>query len=212
MYTPKAFEVTDGPLLDEFIALNSFATLVSNLDGKPFATHLPLVLDRSLSAKGSLLGHVAIANPHWHAFETPQDTLAIFQGPHAYISPNWYKTAQAVPTWNYAVVHVYGVGRLMDEQELSGLVDRLTEVYEAEASPNEPYRVDVQLKSQLLKSIVGFVLDINRIEGKFKLSQNRSLADQLGVLSNLERSLDPGVQALASLTRIRLESDSNSPK
>lgn len=204
MYVPRAFEVADQPTLDAFIQDYSFATLFNLVDGKPFATHLPLILDRAKSANGSLLGHVAVANPHWRVLDNQQETLAVFQGPHAYISPNWYTTSQAVPTWNYTAVHVYGSTRLMEESELSSFVDSLTALYEAAASPLDPYRVDPELKAQLLRGIVGFVLDIDRVEGKFKLSQNRSLEDQLGVVKHLDMSRDPIAQALASLTSSRI--------
>ena len=110
MYIPKAFQVSDSRVLAEFIASNSFATLISSVQGSLFATHLPLILDQSRSSQGVLLGHVARANRHWQAFDGQQEALAIFHGPHAYISPSWYASSSpAVPTWNYAVAHVYGV-------------------------------------------------------------------------------------------------------
>ena len=120
MYIPKSFQVTDPEVLAAFIRAHSFATLVSAVDGTPFATHLPLLLDQ-----GTLLGHVARANPHWQAFDGQREALAIFHGPHAYISPTWYATGPAVPTWNYAAVHVYGAPRLIEGEALAALVDRL---------------------------------------------------------------------------------------
>ena len=100
MYIPQSFEVSDESVLDDFIASNSFAILISTINGSPFATHLPLILDRTESPQGVLLGHVARANPHWRVFDGKQPALAIFHGPHAYISPSWYVTSPAVPTWN----------------------------------------------------------------------------------------------------------------
>jgi transcriptional regulator len=126
MYIPKAFHVSDRSVLDAFITHNSFATLVSTVDGTLYATHLPLIFDRTPSSPGVLLGHVARANPHWRAFDGHQEALAIFHGPHAYISPSWYATSPAVPTWNYAVVHAYGVPHVVeDDAWLAHLVDRL---------------------------------------------------------------------------------------
>ncbi len=108
MYIPAAFAVKDEAILFDFIDRHSFATLVSTIDDVPFATHLPVLLDR---ARNRLLGHVAYANPHWRCFDGVREVLIIFQGPHAYVSPSWYVETPAVPTWNYAAVHVYGVPR-----------------------------------------------------------------------------------------------------
>src|SRR5579871_5873948 len=102
MYIPKAFEVTDRAALHDFIEGNSFATIVTSVEGAPFATRLPFILDRGAGASGTLIGHVARANPHWRSFDGRAQALAMFDGPHAYISPSWYVTSPAVPTWNYA--------------------------------------------------------------------------------------------------------------
>lgn len=202
MYIPKAFLVSDKSVLHDFIECNSFATLVSTVDGEPFATHLPLILDRTRSAHGALLGHVARANPQWRSFDGTQTALAIFHGPHAYVSPSWYATSPAVPTWNYAAVHVYGVPQVVDDPAwLSDVVDRLIRIYEAGMPQPWPGILPADYRSNLLKAIVGFVMDIDRIEGKFKLSQNRSTADQQGVVRHLETSADPVAQALGELTK-----------
>lgn len=205
MYTPKAFAVSDVSVLDDFMVSNSFATLISTVNGTPFATHLPLILDRTESPQGTLLGHVARANPHWGVFDGKQEALAIFHGPHAYISPSWYTTSPAVPTWNYAVVHVYGVPRVVDDIGwLSHLVDRLVTIYEAGRSQPWPGVLPAEFRSNLLKAIVGFVMPIERVEGKFKLGQNRSVEDQQGVVRHLEASTDPVAQALGALTKRHL--------
>ncbi len=206
MYVPKSFAVSDRSVLDDFIASNSFATLISTVNGTLFATHLPLILDRTEYAQGVLLGHVARANLHWRAFDGQREALAIFSGPHAYISPSWYGTAPAVPTWNYAVVHVYGVPRLVeDETWLAHLVDRLVAIYEAGLPQPWPGVLPADFKASLLRAIVGFVMDIKQVEGKFKLGQNRPLDDQLRVLRHLEASTDPVAQALGALTKQQLD-------
>src|SRR5262245_59726970 len=128
MYIPTAFRAKDRAALYDLIERHGFGTLVTIVDGSPFATHLPLVLDRT---RDVLLGHVARANPHWHTMNGPSEALVIFQGPHAYVSPSWYTTAPAVPTWNYAAVHVYGVPRLLDEAGLIDLLGRLVDQYES---------------------------------------------------------------------------------
>src|SRR5262249_39789477 len=105
MYIPGAFAVEDRAVLYDFLDRFGFATLVSVVDGAPFGPPLPMLLDRE---GGRLLGHVARANPHWHGFDGEREALVVFHGPHAYVSPSWYAAALAVPTWNYAAVHVYG--------------------------------------------------------------------------------------------------------
>jgi transcriptional regulator len=208
MYIPKAFYVSDQQVLGEFIERHSFATLVSMVDGKPFATHLPLLLDRMRSTYGTLLGHVARANPQWHAFDGQQEALAIFQGPHAYVSPSWYATSPAVPTWNYTAVHVYGVPRVIDDEHaFADLLDRLIAFYEAGMPTPWPGILPADFRATLMKGIVGFVMDIDRIEGKFKLSQNRSREDQRRVVEHFERSADPIERALAELSQQHLSLD-----
>ena len=205
MYIPTAFHISDPVLLEAFIRRHSFATLVSSLNGSHFATHVPLIFDPAQGLQGTLLGHVARGNPHWHAFDGQQEALAVFHGPHAYISPNWYASSVAVPTWNYAVVHVYGIPRIIEDPPwLSDSVDRLTAIHEADQE--QPWRgnLSADLRADLLKAIVGFVIDIDRVEGKFKLGQNRSLEDQLGVVRNLENHADPVAQALGELTKNQL--------
>lgn len=204
MYIPKSFQLTDPEALADFIRAHSFATLISAADGAPFATHLPLLLDQGASPQGTLLGHVARANPHWQAFDGRQ-ALAIFHGPHAYISPSWYATTPAVPTWNYAAVHVYGAPRLIDNTErLVGLIDRLVAAHETGQPKPWSGELPAGYKEKLLQAIVGFEMQIVRIEGKFKLGQNRSPEDQLGVLGQLAASADPLAQALGALARTQL--------
>jgi transcriptional regulator len=208
MYIPQAFHVTDPHILHEFIESHSFATLISTAEGKPFATHLPLLFDRTRSAQGALLGHVARANPQWRAFDGRQEALAIFQGPHAYVSPSWYATSPAVPTWNYTAVHVYGVPRVIDdEQAFSDLLDRLIAIYEAGMPKPWPGILPADFRANLMKGIVGFVMDIERIEGKFKLSQNRSREDQRRVVERLWASPDPVERALGELSKHHLGLD-----
>jgi transcriptional regulator len=205
MYIPQAFSVTDPQILYQFIEHYSFATLVSIMDGKPFATHLPLLFDRTKSAHGALLGHVARANPHWRAFDSQQEALAIFQGPHAYISPSWYGTSPAVPTWNYTAVHVYGVPQVIDDNAaFSDLLDKLIAYYEAGMPTPWPGTLPANFRASLMQAIVGFVMPIERLEGKFKLSQNRSREDQRRVVEHLGGSTDAVDRALAELSRQHL--------
>jgi transcriptional regulator len=194
-YLPPHFAVTDPDVLLEFAQRHAFATLVSGSAAGMQVSHIPLVAERDGAGKLRLLGHVARANPHWQSLEDAAEVLAIFQGPHGYVSPGWYQQLPAVPTWNYAVVHARGRATLMDEAELHELVMRLSTIYE-EGRPR-PWKLSEQpadFVSGLLKAIVGFSIDVERIEGKFKLSQNRP-AEIPRVIEELERE-EPALAAL----------------
>ena len=131
LYIPKHFNVEDRDALVAFIEHNAFATLVSTGPPGLHVSHVPLLADRDASGKLFLLGHVARNNPHWEALESAADVLAIFHGPHAYVSPSWYQAQPSVPTWNYAVVHAHGTARLLDEGELHDVVIRLSDTFES---------------------------------------------------------------------------------
>ncbi len=205
MHVPPAFAENDPALLHGLMDAHPFATLVSVVEGLPFATHLPLLLDPAASPRGTLSGHVARANPHWRTFDGAAPALAIFHGPHAYVSPSWYVTFPAVPTWNYAVVHAIGRPRLVeDPAALSALVDRTVETFERAREDRWRPALPEGYREKMLKGIVGFTLEIERIEGKLKLSQNKPQADREGVIRALESSGHPDAAALAALTRSRL--------
>ena len=205
MYIPKVFEITETRTLHEFIEAHSFATIVSTgVDGL-VASHLPLTLEHAGGAHASLAGHFGRANPHWRALEASTQCLAIFSGPHSYISPSWYAASPAVPTWNYAAVHVYGRARIIDDSVwVAGLLDRMIAIYEAPQKRPWPGILPVEFRAKLTQAIVGFEIEIDRIEGKFKLGQNRPREDQVGAVRNLERSAVAGARELASFTRQHL--------
>ena len=210
MYVPAAFRDDSLPSLHEFLRAYSFATLVSRLEGELFATHVPLLLNTERGPMGSLMGHMARANPHWHAFENAsesEETLAIFHGPHAYISPRWYVARTAVPTWNYAAVHAYCRPRLLEtDAELLEVLTRTARYFEGEVEERwDPAAQPDGFLDSLLPGIVGFELQIARLEGKRKLSQNRSEADRRSVVDALSSSLSPHDQEVAALMRERLE-------
>lgn len=195
LYVPPHFAVHDPDRLFEFVQRHAFATLVSSGASGLEASHIPLVAERDGAGKLRLLGHLARANPHWQALEAAGEVLAIFHGPHAYVSPGWYEQHPSVPTWNYAVVHARGRATLMEEAELHELLMRLSSDYE-DGRP-KPWRLSQQpadFVSGMLKMIVGFSIDVERIEGKFKLSQNRP-REIPHVIEALERE-EPAVAAL----------------
>ncbi|QQE75336.1 FMN-binding negative transcriptional regulator [Brevibacillus composti] len=201
MYIPEHFTMKDATAAYHVIQENSFATLFSIHQGMPFATHLPLLLNKD---KTCLYGHVARSNPQWRDIQN-QSVLAVFHGPHCYISPSWYETNQAVPTWNYVTVHVYGeVELIRDEQELMRSLDEMVRKYEA---PDSSYRlqdVDAELLSGMNKGIQGFKIKIERIEGKAKLSQNHSSHRQERVIKQLEQIPLTNEQQIASLMKANL--------
>ena len=183
MYVPKAFREDDVARLHGFIRAWSFALLVTDVDGVPGATHLPFVLDTAAGPQGRLIGHVARANPHWQAFDGTRQALAVFGGPHAYVSPTWYATSPAVPTWNYAAIHAYGRPRILEGPEAArDAVTRLVDVHDpAWRLADQP----AEFIAGMLRGIVAFEMPIARLEGKLKLSQNRPAADRPGVVQKL---------------------------
>jgi transcriptional regulator len=186
VYIPRAFEESRREVLHNLIRLYSFGTLVSQHAGDMIASHLPFLLDSERGPEGTLLGHMARANPQWRGFEEDREVLAIFPGPHAYISPSWYEEPLSVPTWNYAAVHAYGIPSLVENDEaLYQLLADLVRTHEAPMTT--PWRLDLpeDYVSRMMKGIVGFEIRITRLEGKLKLSQNRSLADQQAVVEAL---------------------------
>ena len=205
VYIPAHFHEEEIPALHEMMRQNRFAALVTVAEGVPFATHLPVLLDSESPPYGILRGHVARANPQWRHFEAGTQALLIFSGPHGYISPSWYETQPAVPTWNYTAVHAYGVPRLMTSEELKALVLEMTAYFEANLSASQsPEFADGSIE-KMLPAIVGFEMPISRLEGKSKLSQNRSETDRQQVIAALEQSGLPTDAALAAEMRKRFK-------
>jgi transcriptional regulator len=198
MYIPAHFAVTDSGKLAATMSRNSFAMLITQHEGAPFATHLPLLFTPDDKGRGTLSGHMARANPQWQDLARGDEALAVFTGPHGYISPSWYSQHPSVPTWNYVAVHAYGRARLYeDPQWLGALVRRLTAVYESgQPSPWQP-DLPPDYERHMVAAIVGFEIAVTRLEGKYKLSQNRSSEDRQGVHFALTSSDSPDDQRLA---------------
>jgi transcriptional regulator len=207
MYIPTAFAEPDLTRLHDFIEQNSFGVLVSQLDGLPFATHLPFLLDRTTGRQGTLVGHLARANPQWRNV-AGQTALAIFSGPHTYISPTWYEAEQVVPTWNYTAVHAYGRVQVVEAKEaLLEIVREMVRVYE-QAMPR-PWSFDNSraFVERLLAQIVGFRLEIEKIEGKWKLNQNHPVERREKVVRALQERDDDNAQAIAALMQAMLAAE-----
>jgi transcriptional regulator len=204
MYIPSSFEVTDKEELYEFMEDHSFAVLFSQIHDVPTATHLPLLLDRK---KGCLYGHMAKANPQWEDIQN--EVLVVFNGPHTYISPSWYETNQAVPTWNYTAVHVTGKFSIIAKQhDLLHILEQTTHVYESSMlKPWEMSNLDSKLLNHLTDAIVGFKIEISKIEGVRKLSQNHSKERRQRVIHKLEGNSDDDAKRIAELMKREMQNE-----
>ncbi len=192
MYIPSHFRESDERVLAEFIDAYSFGTLVTVEGALPFASHLPFLHDRE---GRTLHAHVARGNPQWQHVAANADVLVMFQGPHGYVSPTWY-AEPGVPTWNYTAVHVYGRARVLDDAAATGRhVEKLAARFErGSAAPWVP-----DYDARRLAGIVGIEIAIGEIQGKFKLSQNRSAEDRTRVVARLEAGGTDESTALAKL-------------
>ena len=178
--------------------------LITPAGGELQITHLPLLLERESGSQGTLLGHVARANPHARHLDR-LSTTAIYSGPHAFISPGWYEAEHVVPTWNYVAVHVTGTTQIVsDRDELWELVRSLTDHYES-GMPNPWTLPESTAIDRMLDQIVGFRLQIERIEGKWKLNQNHSRERRLKVIARLREQGDANSLAMARLMEVSLE-------
>jgi len=187
MYVPEKFKIDDADEIFAFLRANAFGQLFSQHDARPTVSHLPFLVAED---RTTLKCHVARQNPQWQQIED-QQVLVTFLGPHDYISPSWYQGA-GVPTWNYQAVHVYGRCRVFeDAAELRSLVDALSGVYEARF--DEPWQP--KYPDSMLKAIVGIELEIDDIQCKYKLSQNRPAADHRPVIEQLDRLGDEALVA-----------------
>lgn len=199
MYIPSAFAETDQEKLFDFIERNSFGLLVSEVNQEPFATHLPFLLDRARGPHGTLVGHLAKANPQWREAEG-QTVLAVFSGPHAYISPTWYEADNVVPTWNYVAVHAYGTFRMIHDQDtLAGVLRDIVARYESSLPRPWSFDSSSAFADKMMKAIVGFRVELSRVEGKWKLNQNRPAEQRAKVAAVLQTFTDRDSQAIAEM-------------
>jgi transcriptional regulator len=204
VYLPPAFTENRRDVLIAHVERHDFGLLVSHGPNGLIASHIPFqVEDRGDQLH--LLGHLARPNPQVADLIAAGEALAIFPGPHAYVSPRWYESGPAVPTWNYVDVHAYGCVRVIDDALwLSGFLDRLSRRHEA--GSETPWRMQDQpaaFMNGMIRGIVGLELTVSRLEGKFKLSQNRSAADRPRIVAALGERGDPEAAALAALMRER---------
>jgi transcriptional regulator len=203
MYVPDRYAEQDPEAIRAFIEAHPFATLVSAAGGTPRATHIPLMLGTHGGVE-VLVGHVARANPHWQEFDGSTEALAIFQGPHAYVSPRWYGEGRYVPTWNYVAVHVTGAPTLIEDPgEHRAALGLLTERFETTGEYSVEALPEDYLAS-MVSATVAFRLPLTRIEAATKLNQNRTSESRRGVVEALALSEDTAERAIADLMRARL--------
>lgn len=201
MYVPSYSRVDDPAVATALMHRHSFALLVTQGASGLTATHLPFLHDPAVGPHGSLLCHLARANPQWRDFADGREVLVVFQGEHGYISPAWYPPGDGspqVPTWNYEAVHASGVPRILDDRETGELLVRTARHYEGKSSG---YEVPADFLKRNARAVVGFEIPITRLETKLKLSQNRRPDEVLGLVMALERQADPASRRLAAAMR-----------
>lgn len=200
MYIPNSYREEDRAILFDLIRHNNFGILISQSDGIPYATHVPFLLNTSDPENPILRTHLARANPHWKMLAASETALCIFQGPHDYVSPNWYDSNPNVPTWNYAAVHIYGKPTIVEDREtLLQLVSELTAHHENHRIPAWDVNNAAPLFDQFLPAIVGIEIPIEKIQGKFKFNQNKSPADQQSVADHFSAQSDTNSQSIADI-------------
>ncbi|MDX7998364.1 FMN-binding negative transcriptional regulator [Xenorhabdus sp. Reich] len=198
MYIPRKMIMTGKDNITEFISTYSFGLLISSsLTG----THLPFVFNPDEGENGVLYGHVARANHHWKELDE-QRVLVVFTGPHAYISPTWYESTHAVPTWNYTAIHCYGVTKILSDNETKLALEALVNQYEPKLNKNTDLMPEAFLTKQR-QAIVGFKIIIDEIQAKEKLGQHKSQDDQNGVFTTLSESKRTDDKELADYMKAR---------
>jgi len=199
MYAPPYNRLENRAELLAFMRANNFCLLVTAPGGELGASHLPCIVEER--GERIMLGmHMARANPQWQGF-FDDEVMAVFAGPHAYVSPRWYEQKERVPTWNYAAVHVYGKVRVVDERELQYAAQaKLVAEHDPQWLP-EFERLREAYMDDMLANIVNFEIEVARIETRWKLSQNRGRREQELIVAELENSADSSARALAALTR-----------
>lgn len=206
-YLPPHFEETDTATLHALVGAYPLATWVVSHQGELLVNHIPFLLDVQRGEHGTLVGHVARANPVWQALAEGASSVAVFTGPQAYVSPSWYPGklvhGKAVPTWNYATVHAHGVPQAFDDRvRLLDLVTRLTQVHEAsQAQPWQVLDAPADYIDSMLKAIVGIEIPVQRWVGKWKVSQNRPIADRQGVVAGLSAQGTAAALQMAALVQ-----------
>ncbi len=207
MYVPDLYAVNDKKRIYDFIRDNGFGILFSHQGPGPTATHLPFVLEEDDGGQDSIIGHMAKANDQWkHA--DGHEVLIVFHGPHAYVSPTWYQEEDVVPTWNYAVVHAYGTFEVVrDKTETVDIVNRIVDYYESFES--QPWTTDFtnSYNRKMIRGVTAFRIKIARVEGKWKMGQNRPAHLRQRALNELRARAGDNEQAVARLMEATIRTE-----
>ena len=196
MYIPHKYKNGNLAEVKDFLTKNSFGILVNQVDGKPWATHIPMELETTDDGKDVLVSHIAKANPQWKHFAENDNVLCIFNGPHSYISSSWYKEEE-VPTWNYIAVHVYGKIKILTEEEVMASMHKLVDKYELNSKkPISLHNLSEKTLRQV-KGVVGFQITIESIQAAYKLSQGRE-HDHERIIKELENTNNPNARDIAN--------------
>ena len=197
MFIPKIYQNHNIEEIQDFIKHNGFAILVSQLHQKLWATHIPMLLEKNEKGEDVLQGHISKANLQSEIFAEGVEVLAIFNGPHSYVSSSWYNH-ENVPTWNYIAVHVYGNIKPLEGDKLFAHLTQLTDKYEQKSqNPVSVQRLSLDFLKRELKGLVGFEIEIQDIQAAYKLSQNRNEHDFSNIITNLEQQNDAPSKAVA---------------
>lgn len=195
MYVPKYAQNNDFSAIKEFIKQNGFGILVSQSEHKLMATHIPMEFSPD---ETKLTGHISRANQQWKKFDAALEVLAIFTGPHAYISPSWYDH-ENVPTWNYIAAHAYGKINILEGEKLHQSLKQLVDKYEsASTHPVSLESMSPDYVKKAIQGLVCFEITITNIEGTYKLSQNRDAKNHQSIVQELEKRKDAGSLQVAS--------------
>ena len=208
MYVPPRFRIDDESRLREFVSRNGFGLLITSGEDGLQATACPMIWRREGGEHGEVWGHVARANPQWRHFNEVGEALLVFQGPHAYVSPRYYRSEVNVPTRNYTAVQLRGpIAPVTATEELAELLTALTD--EHEGGRSDPWRFDPEHPklAPMMRAVVGFRVEVTSIDGKFKLNQNKSGEDREGVVEVLEGSDSEVERGVAELMREQLGRD-----
>ncbi|HLF51495.1 FMN-binding negative transcriptional regulator [Flavobacterium sp.] len=196
MYIPEIYKNENPEAINDFLQKNSFGILVNQVDGKLWATHIPLELDINENGKQVLYGHISKENPQWNSFASDSKILAIFSGPNSYISPSWYDH-ENVPTWNYTAVHIYGTIKIIEGEALLLSLKKLVDKHEAHSE--NPIKIEDLSERTMLQTrgIVAFEIEIDEIQAVHKLSQNRDDKNYHNIISELEKTGESNSIAIA---------------
>jgi transcriptional regulator len=200
MYIPELYKNENQEEIKQFLLENSFGILVNRTNGKLWATHIPLELEQTTDGKSILFGHISKENPQWESFESDANVLAIFSGPHSYVSSSWYEK-ENVPTWNYIAVHVYGKIKIIEGETVITSLKKLTDKYEKNSK--NPVRIE-ELSEKTMRQasgIVAFEIEIESIEAVKKMSQNRNEKDYHNVISELEKTEKVNSKEVAAIMK-----------